>query len=151
MYSTADCVLCEFDAHHAHPIHFEGNNMDKSRRLVLTLSSVAVVLSACGGGSDDPPAPAPAPATPPAPPPPPAAQSCGATSMSNPHGHVLTIPTADLDLTTNKTYPIQGQSSHNHDVTLTPAHFAQIKAGTAVTVESTFDSSHTHVVTINCV
>jgi hypothetical protein len=122
--------------------------MDKSRRLVLTSLSVAVVLSGCGGGGDDSPAPAPAP-TPPTPAPP-TAQSCGATAILGNHGHSLTIPTADLDSTTDKTYGIQGQSSHPHTVTLTPAQLAQIKAGTAVTVSSSEDASHTHAVTVNC-
>jgi hypothetical protein len=118
--------------------------MDKSRRLVLSSLSVAVVLSGCGGGSDDPPAPSP-PA-----PPPPSAQSCGATTILGNHGHSLTIPTADLDSTTDKTYSIQGQSTHAHNVTLTPAQLAQIKAGTAVTLVSSEDASHSHSVTCNC-
>jgi hypothetical protein len=123
--------------------------MDKSRRLVLESLSVAVVLSGCGGGGDDTPAPAPAP-TPPSPSPP-SAQSCGATVIVSNHGHSLTIPTADLDSTTDKTYDIQGQSTHNHTVTLTPAQLAQIKAGTAVTLDSSLGASHTHAVTLNCV
>ena len=57
---------------------------------------------------------------------------------------------SDLESTTEKTYSIQGQSAHTHNITLTPAQLAQIKAGAAVTVESGPAASHTHAVTVNC-
>lgn len=63
---------------------------------------------------------------------------------------MLTIPAADLDSIVNKTYSIAGSALHDHMVTLTPAHFAQIKAKTAVTMTSTFGDGHTHDVTVNC-
>lgn len=46
--------------------------------------------------------------------------SSGAQISSN-HGHMLTVPTADLDSTT---YGIMGTATHDHSVTLTPAQLA---------------------------
>ena len=48
--------------------------------------------------------------------------------ISNNHGHELIIPMADLDSTASITYNIQGEADHNHQVTVTAADFANIKA-----------------------
>lgn len=125
--------------------------MNTSRRLFIANTSggaLALALAACGGGGDGGYSPAPPPPSPP--PPPPGALSCGATAISDNHGHVLTILAADLDSTVNMTYSIAGAAGHNHMVTLTPADFAQIKLKTAVTVRSTIGDGHTHDVTVNC-
>lgn len=130
-----------------------------------SMGAFALLLSACGG-SDDSPAPAvapapttapppPAPAPAPAPPPPAGALSCGATAISDNHGHTLTIPAADVDSTVVKTYSIAGIADHDHTITLSPAQLAQIKAMTSVTVSSSVDrstiyASHFHAVTVNC-
>jgi len=81
--------------------------------------------------------------------------SSGAQISSN-HGHMLTVPTADLDSTTAKTYGIMGTATHDHSVTLTPAQLAQLKAGQSVTVTSTVTNaagfgSHSHDVTVSCI
>ena len=134
---------------------------DASRRSFFgSMGAFALLLSACGG-SDDSPAPAvapapttapppPAPAPAPAPPPPAGALSCGATAISDNHGHTLTIPAADVDSTVVKTYSIAGIADHNHTITLTPVQLAQIKAMTSVTVSSSVNLSHFHAVTVNC-
>jgi hypothetical protein len=138
---------------------------DAARRSFFgSMGAFALLLSACGG-SDDSPAPAalaptpapppPAPAPAPAPPPPAGALSCGATAISDNHGHTLTIPAADVDSTVVKTYSIAGIADHNHTITLTPVQLAQIKAMTSVTVSSSVDpspmfASHFHAVTVNC-
>ena len=88
-------------------------------------------------------------------PPPPGPLSCGATAISDNHGHTLTIPAADVDSTVTKTYNIAGIADHPHTITLTPAQLAQIKAMTSVTVSSSVDpspifASHFHAVTVNC-
>jgi hypothetical protein len=64
----------------------------------------------------------------------------------------LTIPSADVDSTTSKTYSILGVATHDHSVTLTPAQLSMIKVMTAVTVTSTAGGtpSHMHDVTCNC-
>jgi hypothetical protein len=81
--------------------------------------------------------------------------SCGSTAISSNHGHAVTIPAADLDSPTFKTYNIMGGADHGHTITLLPMQLQQIKAGTPVTVTSTLNYSattpdHTHGVTVNC-
>lgn len=126
--------------------------MDKSRRRLLFASAgggaLAAVLAACGGDAMPP-----ASTSPPVPPPPPGALSCGATAVTNNHGHSLTIPAADVDSMVSMTYSIEGVAGHVHMVTLTPAQLAQIKAKSAVTVTSTLGGpapGHMHDVTVNC-
>jgi hypothetical protein len=125
--------------------------MNTTRRKLLFASAgsgaLAALLASCGGS--DSPSPTPPP---PAQPPPPGTLACGATAISANHGHVLTIPAADVDSTINITYSIAGVSGHVHNVTLTPADFAMIKAKTPVTITSTLGGSptHTHDVTVNC-
>ena len=82
---------------------------------------------------------------------------CGSSGaqISGNHGHLLTVPTADLDSTTAKTYGIMGTALHDHTVTLTAAQLAQLKAGQTVTVTSTVTDapsigSHSHDVTVSC-
>ena len=78
------------------------------------------------------------------------ASSCGASgsAIAGNHGHVLSIPKADLDLLADKTYSFTG-SDHSHDVTFTPAQLQQLKTGATVMVTSTSGSGvyglHTHV------
>lgn len=74
------------------------------------------------------------------------APACSEVIAAN-HGHVLEVSAADLDATVDKTYSIQGSSSHPHTVTLTVALLRQIKSGVAVTVVSS-DSGHSHDVRI---
>jgi hypothetical protein len=147
---------------------------DRLRRELCGVGAMALFLSACGGSDDysaptttaaptptptPAPAPAPTPAPTPAPapaptpaPPPPAGLSCGATAISNNHGHALVIPAADVDSMVALTYGIRGTGDHEHLITLTPAQLAQIKGTTAVTVTSSQGSGdlHTHLVTVNC-
>lgn len=77
---------------------------------------------------------------------------CGAsgTSISNNHGHTLTINESDLDSTADKTYNIMGTASHNHTVTFTVAQLGTLKSGQSVTVTSTTTEGHTHDVTAKC-
>ena len=83
------------------------------------------------------------------------ANSCTATIADN-HGHLLTIPAADLDSTTARTYDIQYTADHAHTVTFSAAQLAQLKAGTTVAVTSSTGASaafpsHTHDVSERCV
>jgi hypothetical protein len=125
--------------------------MDTTRRRLLFASAgsgaLAALLASCGGGSDYS-----SPAPPPPAPPPPGTLACGSTVITDNHGHVLTIAAADLDSMVDKTYSIEGVSGHVHNITLTPAQLATIKAKTAVVVMSTVGGSpaHTHNVTVNC-
>lgn len=127
--------------------------MDKSRRKLLFASAggtaLAAVLAACGGGGGGGYSSTP---TPPPPPPPPGTLSCGAsgTAISGNHGHLLTIPAADVDSMVDMTYNIQGSADHNHTVTLTVAQLRMIKAMNSVTVMSSINVAHDHDVTVNC-
>lgn len=79
--------------------------------------------------------------------------SCSASIVGN-HGHILTLPVADLDSTTAKTYDIMGtNNTHTHTVTFSPAQLQQLKAGTMVTVTSSpaANDGHTHSVTESCI
>ena len=86
------------------------------------------------------------------------ASSCGSSGneITSNHGHLLTVPTADLASTTAMTYSIMGTATHDHSLTLTPADLAQLNAGGSVTeVSSVTDApvfgSHSHGVTVTCV
>lgn len=104
-----------------------------------------LALGGCGGGGSSYGGGSPTDTTPPA-----VGGGCSATSISSNHGHTLAIPKADLDSTVAKTYNIQGSANHNHQVTFSPEQLAQLKAGQAVSITSTVDSSHSHSVTENC-
>ncbi len=69
--------------------------------------------------------------------------------ISKNHKHSLMVSAADIMAGVDKTYDIQGASSHSHDVTLTAAHFASLLNGEMVVVDST-KGGHTHTVTLSC-
>lgn len=73
-----------------------------------------------------------------------------ATAISSNHGHTLVVSKADIDAGTQKSYSIQGGSSHNHSITLTSANFNTLKTAKSISVESSRDSSHRHDVTVSC-
>lgn len=75
--------------------------------------------------------------------------SCTSDIVSN-HGHTLSVSAADISAATDKTYSIKGGSAHDHQVTLTAAHFATLGGGGSVTVTSTDASAHNHSVTVSC-
>ncbi len=108
--------------------------------LIQTASGGWLLATAgCGGGGGDsgnPPAP-------------PAGTGCAATISDN-HGHVLAIAAADLDSTTDKTYDIQGNADHSHNVTFSAAQLAQLKAGNSVSVTTTMTLAHDHRIGERC-
>jgi hypothetical protein len=102
-----------------------------------------LATAGCGGGggdysgsSNNPPAPA-------------VGSGCAATISDN-HGHVLAIATADLDSTSDKTYDIQGNADHSHNVTFSAAQLAQLKAGSTVSVTTTMTLAHDHRIGERC-
>jgi hypothetical protein len=101
----------------------------------------ALAAGGCGGGGDAAPAPAPPPA--------PVGGGCGATISEN-HGHVLTIAAADLNSLVNITYDIRGAADHTHSVTFTAAQLAQLKAGNTVSVSTTATLAHDHSISERC-
>jgi hypothetical protein len=119
--------------------------MDISRKRFCASMAGATVtlwLQACGGGgggdggSSNPP---------------PGSTVCGAAAgnITGNHGHTLTIPKADLDSTTAKTYNLAAATTdgHIHSVTFSPTDLATLKSGGAVPVTSTTNVSHSHLVT----
>lgn len=109
-----------------------------------TGGTILLFLQACGGGSDSGSSSGGPSAS---------NTSCGASgaAISGNHGHVLSIPVADLDSTVDRTYDIQGTASHTHAITLTVAQLQMLRAGQAVTVTSTTTLDHAHNVATGCV
>lgn len=104
----------------------------KTFLVALAGGGVAATLPGCGGGGgDDVAAPA---------------AGCRAFTFSDNHGHLLVLSAADLDSTQARTFSVQGSAPHNHDVTLSPAQLAALKAGQAVSALTTMDglTPHTH-------
>jgi|CXWL01.1.fsa_nt_gi hypothetical protein len=122
--------------------------MDMSRKTFLLHTAAGgawlLTLGSCGGGGG-----ADYGAGAPPPPPPPPSSGCAATIQDN-HGHALAIPAADLNSAVAITYSILGAADHSHSVTFSAAQLAQLKAGQAVTVQSTTTFEHSHGVTETC-
>jgi hypothetical protein len=120
-------------------------DIDRKHFLLYLSGGAATLLGAgCGGGGGYS-SPSVSPAS----------LSCTAT-ISGDHGHLLTIPAADLDSTASRTYDIQYTANHSHTVTFTAAQLAQLKAGTTVVVTSTVGAgagfaSHSHDISERCV
>ena len=104
-----------------------------------------LLASGCGGGGEGSSAPPAQPAPSPTP-----ASSCGASSITDNHGHTLLIPAADLNSTVAMSYSIAGTAGHAHQVTFTATQLAQLKAGQSVRVSSTASQGHSHDVTGAC-
>jgi len=66
----------------------------------------------------------------------------GALIQTN-HGHVLTVPPDDVLAGADKVYSIKGNATHDHQVALSAAQFAELRAGQTIQVSST-GGTHTH-------
>jgi hypothetical protein len=77
------------------------------------------------------------------------ASNCPGDIVSN-HGHKLTVTDADVKAGVDKTYSIQGLADHNHQVTVTKLHFADLKAGKLIALTSTTTAGHEHSITVQC-
>lgn len=107
--------------------------MDYTRKQFCGALGAGVVtlwLTGCGGGDEDPPAPTPG--------------NPVVAVIADNHGHALSIPAADLDSTTARTYSIEGAAGHRHDVTVTAAQLQRLKSGGAVALTSTTTLGHDH-------
>ena len=65
------------------------------------------------------------------------------------HGHTATITNADITAGGDVALDITGSANHPHTVSLSAAQVMQIGAGTRVSVASTNDAGHSHIVTFN--
>ena len=72
------------------------------------------------------------------------------TSISDNHGHSLTVSKTDVANGTEKTYAISGSAGHDHNVTITVAEFTTLKNNNSIQVASTSGSGHNHDVTVSC-
>lgn len=74
------------------------------------------------------------------------------TTIGTNHGHAfaMAVSAQDVMAAQDKTYNIQGASLHPHTVTVTSAMFMMLQQNQQVTVTSSLDAGHTHVVTIRC-
>ncbi|TDQ25564.1 hypothetical protein [Tenacibaculum caenipelagi] len=115
----------------------------------MLIALPAYMLVGCSSGSDNDPSPNPNPDPDPTP-----SGNCidnGTNStISANHGHTLTVSKEDVQAGAQKSYSIQGSSSHNHTVTLTAANFSSLQSNNSITVGSTNDDGHTHSVTVSC-
>lgn len=113
--------------------------MTVQRKEFLVVLAGGALLGACGGGGggDDDGGGGPA-------------AGCGTTIDAN-HGHTLTVPQADLDSTSARSYSILGTAGHDHMVTLSATQLAALKAGQAVALTTTAGPGHEHGVAISCV
>jgi hypothetical protein len=78
----------------------------------------------------------------------------GVGSISENHGHVATIASADLTAGNATTLDMRGTADHSHFLDLTGAEVVQIRQGQRVSKPSTTDMStsfgtHSHTVTFN--
>ena len=104
---------------------------------------VLVKLAGCGKeGTEPPPPDAPEPAV--------CARGTEVVIADN-HGHQLTVSAADVQAGVAKTYDIQGSSPHTHTVTLTAALFQMLANGEEISVVSSTNSAHDHVITVVCI
>jgi hypothetical protein len=77
--------------------------------------------------------------------------SDGTTStIGDNHGHVLVVSARDVAAGSEMTYHIQGTSDHDHTVVLSTDDFASLQQDRAITVTSSTDADHSHVVMVAC-
>ena len=70
--------------------------------------------------------------------------------ISSNHGHLVTVPAADVEAGAQKTYTLSNADGHTHDMVLTADHFTDLQGGSMVTVQTTSFGSHSHSVTVMC-
>jgi len=78
------------------------------------------------------------------------AQDGTSVTIGTNHGHILVVSQADIDAGGNKSYDIQGTSSHAHTVALSADDFAALGANNAIMTTSTFDDDHDHSILVAC-
>ena len=105
---------------------------------------IMAVINACSSSADEP-----APGTTP-----PSTKDCLANgtslSIGSNHGHSMTVSKDDVSAGVEKSYEIQGSSSHPHTIVISSSQFDSLKKNTSIDVTSTSNSGHTHSVTVGC-
>jgi hypothetical protein len=72
------------------------------------------------------------------------------TSIGSNHKHSILVSADDVSRGETKTYNIQGDSEHGHQVTVTSSHFSKLKNNESVSIDSSSDSGHLHAISIGC-
>ena len=102
---------------------------------LAVLSGVTIAVGGCGGESGSPTAPSAAPDL----------GSVGSVSAN--HGHTAIITGAQMTAGNAVSLDITGSATHPHSVDVTGAQLQQISAGATVSVNSSSNTGHDHVVT----
>lgn len=72
------------------------------------------------------------------------------TSMTNDHHDDVVISAADIEAGVEKTYTLSG-APHTHTLVVTASHFASLAANEGpLSITSSNDFGHTHIVTVRC-
>ena len=99
------------------------------------LAGVTVTITGCGSGepfvTPDPPL------------------TDRTAAVTNNHGHVVTITSAQQKAGGNVTLNIQGTGSHDHVLELTAAEVSTIRVGAKVQKDCGMSRSHVHTITFN--
>ncbi len=66
------------------------------------------------------------------------------------HGHSLTVSKGDVSDGLEKSYSIQGSSTHLHTVIISSSDFESLKINNGIEIESSKSSSHAHLVFVSC-
>ena len=102
------------------------------------LSGVAITITGCGGST-----------TPGSPTSPTPSGGDVSGSISANHGHSAVVTRAQLTAGSAVSLDIQGAADHPHTVVVSQSALVSIANGQRVSVESSADQAHTHVVTFN--
>lgn len=78
----------------------------------------------------------------------PPSTTCAGIVQDN-HGHVFSVPRADVMAGTERTYMLTG-GTHTHSLTLTAAHFTLLADGGMVIATTSLDAGHMHSVEVRC-
>jgi hypothetical protein len=105
--------------------------------LLAMLGGVSITLSGCGGASPSSPT---TPATQPV--------ADKNAAITNNHGHVAVVTSAQLTAANTVSLNLQGTASHNHVLELSAGEVMQIRDGRTLAKECS-SSTHTHMVTFN--
>jgi hypothetical protein len=97
----------------------------------LLLAAPAYVLLSCSSSDDSNP-------------------NCTNTSISDNHGHSISVSKNDVNAAVEKIYNITGSGDHPHNVTVSAANFNTLKNNQQISVTSTEEDGHNHSVTISC-
>jgi hypothetical protein len=112
------------------------------RSALALLGGVTITISSgCGGGGGGGSAAPPTGAT--------GVSADTPATISNNHGHSVSITSAQLAAGSTLVLNIQGGADHNHTVELTTAELVQIRSQQTVSKECSSQSAHTHMVTFS--